>query len=184
MRRLNFGFEDRVVPLVTAIALVLPLTVASTQAVAATCSYYWAPNYTVSRVVRPAAGFLYTSTVTARLEFNTCRSTPTRTQVRSFSNTMHVEDSRADAVHQDAGGAVLEWFHDSLYDYKTVWNDTTVYRHVGNGTWTRTDYPNVIMPYNKDAAIRGFWTGCSWAGVGWCRLWYLFRQGAIAWEST
>lgn len=167
-----------------AAAMSLPVGLADSPRANAACTIVWGSSYTKTSSVSPATGLTFTTSVTYRLGYDLCHlDTPVKINVQSFRNTMKISGGSTSAVHQDAAGSVLEWFRNYPYDYKIVWNDPTLYRHVGNGTWTRSNSPNVYMWYSSDAAIRGYWTGCSQTGVGKCQMWYRFRKNdwAVRW---
>jgi hypothetical protein len=161
-----------------AATLSVPLLHVAAGKVAAACYLTWTSSNTVSDSVSPATGLTYTGRVTYRIEYDTCHlDSPRRVNVQSFRYTMAISGGSTTVVHQDAARSVLEWFRNYPYDYKIVWNNTTIYRRTGNGTWTLSFSPNVYMWYSRDAAIRSYWTGCSQTGPGQCQIWYRFLRG-------
>jgi hypothetical protein len=144
---------------------------------------YWTANQTVQRTAYPANGFTYTSSVTYKL-FLACPSSYTQIKVVSFSNTMTVSGGASNLHHTDVEGGVFRWFScwiNGQNCYSVAWISTVPYDHVGNGTWTRSATPNVVIPYNTTAAVFDHWNGCSiyGTGVGHCKMAYKFLAGTI-----
>lgn len=171
----------RLVGLIVATALLVPII--SVTSVSAACVETWGSYTTVSKSKAVTQG-TYVGSVRYKLARNTCNlAVVTKIRVLWATNKLTITNSiPADAKQIDLEGALLKNCND-LFSGCLTSPGTVSYLHAvpkvhyGNGTYIRTFYPDMIIPYSSTAATWSYWIVQN--ETGYTRFVYQFMRGAI-----
>jgi hypothetical protein len=175
----------RALSILLSCALVLPVAVAATGPASAACVDTWTGVQTVSKS-KVVGVITVKTTAKYTLLTNTCNlGVYTKIKVTQFTNTFTntgVDEGRG---WIDDQGAVLKNCSGLassgclVYPGTVSFLDNTDHLHPYAGstvTGTRTDYPNVTIPYSTTAAIYGRWVTYEGFYFRWV---YQFLRGVI-----
>jgi hypothetical protein len=165
----------RLVKLILAAALVVPAIGVSARP-ALGCSVIWGTNTTVQKSDSSLTGRTFTGKVVYRVGLDQCRLVPIYITVVSFTETVTFSLGQPAWWHGDYERNVHAWFN-GFTDYTTSWHDATQIDHVGDGTWSRTVYPNKTVDYYPTVAVSSQWLQNP--GNVWTKWAYQFKKGVI-----